>query len=68
MIDGVRLHQGKRFVFQHNDMESFEKQLKRAAALTERTGGGILVVTEGVFGMAGDQGKLAEIVKYKKEY
>ncbi|NQX93044.1 MAG: aminotransferase class I/II-fold pyridoxal phosphate-dependent enzyme, partial [Flavobacteriales bacterium] len=68
MIDGVRLHQGKRFVFQHNDMESFEKQLKRAANLTEKTGGGILVVTEGVFGMAGDQGKLAEIVKYKKEY
>ncbi|MGB0422797.1 MAG: aminotransferase class I/II-fold pyridoxal phosphate-dependent enzyme [Flavobacteriales bacterium] len=68
MIDGVRLHQGKRFVFQHNDMESFEKQLKRAATLTERTGGGILVVTEGVFGMAGDQGKLDEIVKFKKEY
>ena len=68
MIDGVRLHQGKRFVFQHNDMDSFEKQLKRAANLTEKTGGGILVVTEGVFGMAGDQGKLAEIVKYKKEY
>ncbi|MDP4587825.1 MAG: aminotransferase class I/II-fold pyridoxal phosphate-dependent enzyme, partial [Flavobacteriales bacterium] len=62
------LHQGKRFVFQHNDMESFEKQLKRAAVLTEKSGGGILVVTEGVFGMAGDQGKLAEIVKFKKEY
>lgn len=68
MIDGVRLHQGKRFVFQHNDMESFEKQLKRAAALTERTGGGILVVTEGVFGMAGDQGKLKEICEFKEEY
>ena len=68
MVDGVRLHQGKRFVFQHNDIESFEKQLKRAAVLTEKSGGGILVVTEGVFGMAGDQGKLAEIVKFKKEY
>ena len=68
MIDGVRLHQGKRFVFQHNDMESFEKQLKRAATLTERTGGGILVVTEGVFGMAGDQGKLKEICEFKEEY
>ncbi|MDG1780989.1 MAG: aminotransferase class I/II-fold pyridoxal phosphate-dependent enzyme [Flavobacteriales bacterium] len=68
MVDGVRLHNGKRFVFQHNDMESFVKQLNRARALTENTGGGILVVTEGVFGMAGDQGKLAEIVKYKKEY
>ena len=49
-------------------MESFEKQLKRAAVLTEKSGGGIMVVTEGVFGMAGDQGKLAEIVKFKKEY
>lgn len=68
MVDGVRLHQGKRFVFQHNDMESFVKQLDRARVITEQTGGGILVVTEGVFGMAGDQGKLAEIVSYKKEY
>ena len=68
MVDGVRLHQGKRFVYQHNDMDSFVKQLDRAKRLTETTGGGILVVTEGVFGMAGDQGKLKEIVSYKKEY
>ncbi|MBX7051662.1 MAG: aminotransferase class I/II-fold pyridoxal phosphate-dependent enzyme [Flavobacteriales bacterium] len=68
MVDGVRLHHGKRFVFQHNDMESFEKQLKHAKAVTEKTGGGILVLTEGVFGMAGDQGKLKEIVAFKKEY
>jgi glycine C-acetyltransferase len=68
MVDGVRLHHGKRFVFQHNDMESFEKQLKHAKAITNQTGGGILVLTEGVFGMAGDQGKLKEIVSYKKEY
>jgi glycine C-acetyltransferase len=68
MVDGVRLHHGKRFVFQHNDMESFEKQLKHAKAVTEKTGGGILVLTEGVFGMAGDQGKLKEIVSFKKEY
>jgi glycine C-acetyltransferase len=68
MIDGVRLHLGNRFVFQHNDMESFEKQLRRAKALTDKTGGGILVLTEGVFGMAGDTGKLSEIVKFKKEY
>ena len=68
MVDGVRLHQGKRFVFQHNDMESFEKQLVRAKNLTGQTGGGILVVTEGVFGMAGDQGKLADICKYKDEF
>lgn len=68
MVDGVRLHHGKRFVFQHNDMESFEKQLKHAKTVTDKTGGGILVLTEGVFGMAGDQGKLKEIVSYKKEY
>jgi glycine C-acetyltransferase len=68
IIDGIRLHQGKRFVFQHNDMESFEKQLKHAKKLTEQTGGGILVISEGVFGMAGDQGKLKEIVSFKKEY
>jgi len=68
MIDGVRLHQGKRYVFQHNDMASFVKQLDRAKALTAQTGGGILVVTEGVFGMAGDQGKLKEICAFKEEY
>ncbi len=68
MIDGVRLHQGKRFVFQHNDMESLEKMLKMAKKLTDKTGGGIMVMTEGVFGMAGDQGMLKEIVAFKKEY
>jgi glycine C-acetyltransferase len=68
MVDGVRLHQGKRYVFKHNDMESFKKQLDRARKLTDISGGGILVVTEGVFGMAGDQGKLAEICEYKEEY
>jgi len=68
MVDGVRLHQGKRFVFKHNDMESFEKQLERAKNWTSNTGGGILVVTEGVFGMAGDQGKLKEIATYKDKY
>ncbi|MFN0030690.1 MAG: aminotransferase class I/II-fold pyridoxal phosphate-dependent enzyme [Flavobacteriales bacterium] len=68
MVDGVRLHHGKRFVFQHNDMESFEKQLKHAKAITDKNGGGILVLTEGVFGMAGDQGRLKDIVAFKKEY
>jgi len=68
MVDGIRLHAGKRFVFQHNDMASFEKQLKHAKNVTDKTGGGILVLTEGVFGMAGDQGKLKEIVSYKKDY
>ncbi len=68
MIDGARLHHGKRFVFKHNDMESFEKQLEHARKITETTGGGILVMTEGVFGMAGDQGKLKEIVSFKEKY
>ncbi|MBL7897556.1 MAG: aminotransferase class I/II-fold pyridoxal phosphate-dependent enzyme [Crocinitomicaceae bacterium] len=66
IIDGVRLHAGKRFVFQHNDMASFDKQMERATKLAEETGGGILVITEGVFGMAGDQGTLKEIVEFRK--
>jgi glycine C-acetyltransferase len=68
ILDGVRLHMGKRFVFQHNDMDSLRKQLTHATALTKKTGGGILVITEGVFGMAGDLGKLDEIVAIKKEF
>lgn len=68
ILDGMRLHFGKRFVFQHNDIENLEKQLERATRLTEEKNGGILVITEGVFGMAGDQGKLKEIVALKKKY
>lgn len=68
IVDGVRLHMGKRLVFTHNDMESLEKQLKRATQMVNETGGGILVISEGVFGMAGDQGKLKEIVELKKKY
>lgn len=68
IIDGVRLHAGKRFVFAHNDMASFEKQLEHAKKVSDQTGGGILVISEGVFGMAGDQGLLKEIVSFKKKY
>jgi glycine C-acetyltransferase len=68
IIDGVRLHQGKRFVYRHNDMESFEKNIKRATKMAEQTGGGILVISEGVFGMRGEQGKLKEIAAFKKQY
>jgi glycine C-acetyltransferase len=68
ILDGVRLHMGKRFVFKHNDIEDCEKQLERAKRLTEQTGGGILVITEGVFGMRGDQGKLKEIIDLKKKF
>ena len=68
IIDGLRLHMGKRYVYQHNDLESCEKQLERATKLAEQTGGGILLITEGVFGMSGAQGKLKEIVALKEKY
>jgi glycine C-acetyltransferase len=68
ILDGVRLHMGKRYVFKHNDVEDCEKQLQRATKLAEEQGGAILVITEGVFGMRGDQGKVKEIVELKKKY
>jgi len=68
IIDGVRLHMGKRFVYAHNDMDSLEKQLQRATKLADETGGGILVITEGVFGMSGKQGDLKGVVELKKKY
>lgn len=68
ILDGVRLHMGKRFVFPHNNISNLEKQLQRAKKLTDESGGGILVISEGVFGMSGDQGKLKEIVALKKKY
>jgi glycine C-acetyltransferase len=68
IIDGVRLHQGKRFVYMHNDIDNLEKQLKRAHNLIDASKGGILVITEGVFGMSGNQGKLKEIIELKKKY
>ena len=68
IIDGVRLHMGKRFTFKHNDPESLEKNLERATKMANETGGGILVISEGVFGMRGEQGILKEIVALKKKY
>jgi len=68
ILDGLRLHMGKRYVFPHNNIENLEKQLQRATKLAEKNCGGILVITEGVFGMAGDLGKLDEIVKLKEKY
>jgi glycine C-acetyltransferase len=68
IMDGLRLHMGKRFTYHHNDIENCEKQLQRAAKIVEQTGGGILVITEGVFGMAGDLGKLDKIAALKKKY
>ncbi len=68
IIDGLRMFPGKRFVFAHNDMESLRKQLNHAARLSEKTGGGILVITEGVFGMAGDLGNLKAITDFKDEF
>lgn len=67
LMDGMRLHNGKRFMFKHNDMESCEKMLQRATKIAEETGGGIMLITEGVFGMSGDQGKLKEIVDLRKK-
>jgi glycine C-acetyltransferase len=68
IIDGVRLHMGKRFTYKHNDIESLEKNLDRATKMAEQTGGGILVISEGVFGMRGEQGRLKEIAALKKKY
>ncbi len=68
ILDGVRLHMGKRFVYAHNDIENLEKQLERATRLTEETGGAILILTEGVFGMSGDMGRIADIVALKKKF
>ena len=68
IVDGARLHLGKRFTYQHNDMKSLEKNLIRATKIAEQTGGGVLVITEGVFGMRGEQGKLKEIVELKDKY
>lgn len=68
IIDGMLLHFGKRFVYPHNNMQNLEKELQRATKITQETGGGILVITEGVYGMAGDLGNLKEIVALKKKY
>lgn len=68
ILDGVRLHMGKRYVYPHNDIDNLKIQLGRATKLAEKQGGGILVITEGVFGMSGDLGKLDEIVALKKEF
>ncbi|MCK9399585.1 MAG: aminotransferase class I/II-fold pyridoxal phosphate-dependent enzyme [Bacteroidales bacterium] len=68
IIDGMLLHFGKRFVYPHNNMKNLEKELERATKITQETGGGILVITEGVYGMAGDLGNLKEIVALKKKY
>jgi glycine C-acetyltransferase len=68
IMDGMMMTPAKRFMYRHNDMEQFEDRLKKARRLTEKTGGGILVITEGVFGMKGDLGALDEIVKFKEEY
>jgi glycine C-acetyltransferase len=68
ILDGLRMHMGKRYVFPHNNIENLEKELQRATNLAEKSGGGILVITEGVFGMSGDLGKLDEIVALKEKF
>ena len=68
ILDGLRLHMGKRFVYSHNDMDSLRAQLTHAQKLVQKTGGGILVITEGVFGMSGDLGKIKDITDLKGEF
>lgn len=68
IIDGMRMHMGKRFVYPHNNMENLRKGLERATRLTSQSGGGILVITEGVYGMSGDLGNIKDIVALKKEF
>jgi glycine C-acetyltransferase len=68
IVDAVRMHLGKRFAYTHNDINSLDKNLQRAKRITAETGGGILVITEGVFGMRGDQGKLREVCALKETY
>ena len=66
LMDGMRMHVGKRFMFPHNDIDACRDRLQKAQKITEQTGGGILLITEGVFGMSGDQGKIKEIVDLRK--
>jgi len=68
ILDGLRLHMGKRFVYPHNNIQNLEKELERATKIVQETKGGILVITEGVFGMAGDLGKLKDILALKSKY
>lgn len=68
IIDGLRLIPSHRFVFKHNDVADCDKQLARATEMASKTGGGILVITEGVFGMSGNQGKIREIATLREKY
>jgi glycine C-acetyltransferase len=68
IYDGIRMHLGRRVPFEHNDIESFQKQIKKAEMFAQQSGGGILVITEGVFGMRGEQGILKEIASFKENY
>jgi glycine C-acetyltransferase len=68
IIDGMRLHVGKRFVYKHNKMDDLEKQLRRAKKIAAVNDGGVLLITEGIFGMRGDMGKIKEIVSLKEKF
>ena len=68
IVDGVRLHMGKSFTFKHNDIASLEKNLARATKVAEENGGGIVVITEGVYGLRGMQGKIKEICDLKSKF
>lgn len=68
ILDGCRMHMGKRFVYPHNDIENLDKQLTRAQKWVDNTGGGILIITEGVFGMSGNMGDLKGVVGLKSKH
>lgn len=68
IMDAIRMHLGDRFAFEHNDAASAEIQLEKATKAAAKTGGAILLITEGVFGMRGEQGCLKEIVALKEKY
>lgn len=68
LLDGIRLHIGDKFKFRHNDIVDCEKVLARACSIADKNGGGVLLITEGVFGMTGALGILDQIVALKKKY
>ena len=68
IMDGIRMHQGPKYAFKHNDIDHFLVRMEQAKKEAEKRNSGILVITEGVFGMRGEQGILKEIVEHKEKY
>ena len=68
LLDGIRLHLGEKYKFKHNDANDFERVIAKACKLADEQGGGVLVITEGVFGMTGALGIIDKIVALKSKY